>query len=183
MIVAPQLDTERLLLEPLDAHHSYGMFLLWSDDRVCRHSGAARDWSGDRIRLPASSRADSDKIIEFFKRAAEGGRGLRWAVVRRQDEEFLGSIGFNSFSPAAELAFHLRAEFWGRGLMREAAECALGWLQEYRPELAVEAFIEPDNERSIGLARRLGFQPTGTFDGGAQRYVLGIVGGQDRRSP
>jgi [ribosomal protein S5]-alanine N-acetyltransferase len=183
MIVPPRLDTERLSLEPLGAHHSSGMFLLWSDDEVCRYSGGALDWAGGPIGLPATSPADSDKIIEFFERAARQGSGLRWAVVRRQDGEFLGAVGFNSFSPAAELAFHLRAEFWGHGFMREAGECALGWLQGHRPELPVEAFIEPGNLRSIGLARRLGFRATGTFAGRAQRYVLGAAPGQDRHSP
>lgn len=183
MIVPPRLGTERLFLEPLGVEHSPGMFLLWSDDQVCRHSGAARDWSGNPIRLPVSGPADSDRIIDFFERAAEAELGLRWAVVRCWDGEFLGAVGFNRLSPAAELAFHLRAAFWGQGFMREAAECALGWLQGYRPQLPVEAFIEPGNQRSIGLARRLGFQATGTSAEGGQRYVLAAGPGRDRHGP
>jgi RimJ/RimL family protein N-acetyltransferase len=172
MITPPSLRTERLLLEPLGRQHSRGMFLLWSREEVCRYSGPARDWAGHPIRLPASSRADSDKIIEFFECAAVADRGFRWAVVKRDGTEFIGAVGFNRLSPAAELAFHLRPEFWGLGFMREAAEVALAWLRMQRPMLRVEAVIEPGNVPSSGLARRLGFQPTGIFHDGAERYVL-----------
>jgi ribosomal-protein-alanine N-acetyltransferase len=148
------------------------MFLLWSSDEVCRYSGPALSWTGDPINLPATSRVDSDKIIEFFVCAAEADRGFRWAVVTQKDEEFVGAVGFNSLSPAAELAFHLRPEFWGLGLMGEAAEAALDWLLLHHSSLRVEAFIEPRNVLSLRLVRRLGFQSTGTFHDGAERYVL-----------
>jgi ribosomal-protein-alanine N-acetyltransferase len=148
------------------------MFLLWSREEVCRYSGPALSWTREPIKLPVTSRVDSDKIIEFFECAAEADRGLRWAVVKRDGEEFVGAVGFNSLSPLAELAFHLRPEFWGLGLMREAAEAALGWLLTSHPGLDAEAYIEPRNAPSIRLARRLGFQSTGTFQNGAERYVL-----------
>jgi ribosomal-protein-alanine N-acetyltransferase len=172
VITPPNLSTERLLLEPLGRHHSRGMFLLWSREEVCRYSGPAANWAGHPIRLPARTAADSDDIIEFFECAARADEAFRWAVVQREGEEFVGAVGFNRLSPAAELAFHLRPEFWGRGFMREAAGAALGWLQTERPGLPIEAFIEPDNLLSIGLAQRLGFRKTGTSPGRAERYVL-----------
>jgi ribosomal-protein-alanine N-acetyltransferase len=148
------------------------MFLLWSREEVCCYSRPALSWAGDPISLPATTPADSDKIIEFFENAAMADRGFRWAVVKRDEKEFVGAVGFNSLSPAAELAFHLRPEFWGLGLMREAADAALNWLRMQRPKLRVEAFIEPGNVRSIRLARRLGFQSTGIVRDEAERYVL-----------
>jgi ribosomal-protein-alanine N-acetyltransferase len=148
------------------------MFLLWSRREVCRYSGPALDWAGSPIRLPATVRADSDKIIEFFECAAVAVRGFRWAVVKRESEEFVGTVGFNSLSPAAELAYHMRPEYWGLGLMREAAEMALGWLRMQYPRLRVEAYIEPGNVSSVRLARRLGFQTTGIVHDETERYVL-----------
>jgi ribosomal-protein-alanine N-acetyltransferase len=173
MMIAPSsLSTERLFLEPLGRHHSHGMFLLWSRKEVCRYAGPALSWTGDPIKLPATTRDDSDKIIEFFECAAATDRGLRWAVVKRDGEEFVGAVGFNTLSPAAELAYHLRPEFWGLGFMREAAEAAVGWLRMQRPGLRVEVFIEPRNVPSVRLARRLGFESTGTFHDGAERFLL-----------
>jgi ribosomal-protein-alanine N-acetyltransferase len=148
------------------------MFLLWSRWEVCRYSGPAASWTGKPIRLPAESPADSDKIIEFFECAAVADRGCRWALVKRDGKEFVGTVGFNGLSPVAQLAFHLRPEFWGLGLMREAAEEVLVWLRMQSPRLKVEAYIEPENVSSIRLARRLGFESTGTFHDRAERYVL-----------
>jgi len=171
VINPPRLSTERLLLDPLGLHHSEGMFLLWSREEVCRYSGSAVDAAGNPLVLPATSHADSDKIIEFFQHAAASGHGLRWALVGLQDHEFIGTVGFNSLSPSAELAFHLRPEYWGRGLMREAAEAALAWLWALHPNLPAEAFIEPRNGPSIALAHRLGFRATGVVREGAGEYV------------
>jgi [ribosomal protein S5]-alanine N-acetyltransferase len=171
-MIAPPIGTERLVLEPLSRRHSQGMFLLWSREEVCRYSGPTLDSAGDPIGLPARTSADSDNIIEFFERAALADKGFRWAVIHREDHEFVGAVGFNSLSPAAELAFHLRPEFWGYGLMREAAEAALVWLQMHRPGLWVEAFIDPRNVPSVGLALRLGFRRDGTSPAVAERYVL-----------
>ena len=172
MIVPPNLTTERLSLEPLSQQHSTGMYRLWSQEAVCRYSGPAVDRSGEPIRLPAVDPADSDKIIDFFVRLAAAGRGFRWALLAGDGRAFAGAIGFNALSPRAELAFHLHPEFWGKGLMREAAEAALGWVRGDRPDVEVEAFIEPENGASIALATRLGFRPTGSFQGGAQGYLL-----------
>jgi len=171
MIQPPTLRTDRLLLEPLGRHHSEGMFLLWSRKEVCRYSGPAEDWEGNAIDLPAASPADSDRIIDFFERMAAAGRGFRWALVMQGGREFVGAIGFNCLTPAAELAYHLRPEFWGRGLMREAAEAALAWVKR-KSDLPVEAFIEPGNGASVGLARRLGFAPTGMLKDGAEQFLL-----------
>ena len=170
MILPPTLVTDRLVLEPLARKHSAGMFLLWSRDEVCRYSGVARDWDGNPIRLPVSSAADSNKIIHFFGRLSEQGNGFRWAMAERDSGEFVGTIGFNRLTPNAELAFHLRPEFWSRGLMREAAEAALAWSKQFGVS-TVEAFVEPGNRTSIALVRRLGLAPTGVVQDGAEQYL------------
>jgi ribosomal-protein-alanine N-acetyltransferase len=172
MIAPPHLTTERLSLEPLSRRHSHGMFLLWSRKEVCRYSGPAFDWAGDPIRLPAETTADSDKIIDFFEQMALADKGFRWAVIARNSHEFAGAVGFNNLALSAELAFHLRPEFWGRGLMREATQAALEWVSSDHPSSSVEAFIQPGNTSSINLARRLGFQADGTMSGEAARFVL-----------
>ena len=171
MIAPPTLRTARLVLEPLTPAHSVGMFRLWSREEVCRHSGPAQDWNGDPIRLPAQTSGDSDKIIDFYAQMSAAGRGFRWAMIHQPTQDFAGAIGFNSLAPIAELAFHLRPEFWGQGLMREAAEAALAWAAVTTGS-PVEAFIEPANAASVALARRLGFTPTGDITDGAERFRL-----------
>lgn len=171
MIAPPTFCTDRLVLEPLGPRHSAGMFLLWSREEVCRYSGPVQDWNGNAIALPVTSVADSDKIIDFFEHKAAEDDGFRWALVRSEGHEFAGTVGFNRLRPTPELAFHMRPELWGKGLMREAAEAALAWSRRSGAR-SVEAFIEPGNRASITLARRLGFVPTGVMQEGAERFLL-----------
>jgi ribosomal-protein-alanine N-acetyltransferase len=173
-LVAPTLLTERLVLEPLTLAHSAGMFAMWSHPEVCRHSGPAHDIGGRPIRLPAQSAADSDKIIAFFLHGAAAGVRFRWAMLTRDEGAFAGAVGFNRLGGCSELAYHLRPEFWGQGLMGEAARAALHWLGA-RPGCAeVEAFVEPANVASIRLTERLGLRPTGEATDGAARYLMAL---------
>jgi len=152
----PTLQTARLVLEPLGPHHSAGMFRLWSQEAVCRHSGPAEDAAGRPIRLPARTPADSDGILDFFIRRAARGLGFRWAML--EGPQFVGAIGFNHLTPRAELAYHLHPDAWGRGLATEATEAALAWAAGRGDVLEAEAFIEPANTASIRLAERLAFR-------------------------
>ena len=168
-LAIPTLATPRLELEPLSWADSAGMYTLWSDPAVCEFSGVVRDYDGNLVPTPISSVADSDRIIDFWIRAAADGWGFRWAV--KLDGGFTGTVGFNSLGDSAEIAYHLCPVYWGTGIMREASTAAIEWVRE-RGAATIEAFIEPDNGASIALALRLGLRATPVFSDGAQRYVL-----------
>jgi RimJ/RimL family protein N-acetyltransferase len=167
----PTLDTDRLILEPLDLRHSEGMFRMWSSPEVCKYSGPASDLSGEPIQLPAASPADSDKIVEFFLSRCEGGDGFRWALISRSTGGFLGAAGFNSLGECCELAYHMDPGAWGSGFMYEACRAAMDWARGEYGARAVVAFVEHNNARSIRLARRLGMAPSGSGEGGTQKYA------------
>lgn len=173
----PILRTQRLILEPLSPAHSAGMFALWSAPEVCLHSGPAQDYGGRPIDLPARNAADSDRIIDFFLRSAQAGARFRWALRMLDSGDFVGAVGFNTLGPCSEYAYHLRPEFWGRGLMTEASQPALTWLAARPGSQEVEAFIDPANLASIALAMRLGLRPTGESEDGAARYLMALPQG------
>jgi len=147
------------------------MYKLWSSPEVCRYSGPAADLSGRPIRLPAESSNDSDKIVEFFISRREHATGFRWALVSLESESFVGAVGFNSLGDSCELAYHMDPDYWGRGFMLEACRVALQWALQDFGAREIEAFIEPDNARSIRLVERLGMRPTGQSEEGVERYV------------
>ena len=64
-------------------------------------------------------------------------------------------------------------EFWGRGLMTEAAEAAISW-RRTKGAIELEALIESENTLAIALAERLGMQPTDQFLEGARRYRMSL---------
>ena len=173
-LAMPELTTERLVLVPLSLDHQDGMFALFADPEVCRFSGLARDAQGHEIVLPVTVRADSDRIIGLFLAGAAQGGWFRWAVLRRWDRRFLGAVGFNRLGEVSEIAYHLLSEFWGSGVMREAAGAALDWLRARPGHRVVEAQIQAGNHRSIALAASLGFQVAGEDEEGRLRYTKAL---------
>lgn len=168
------LKTERLQLEPLSMKHSAGMYKLWQQDKVHEHAGPVTDQHGNNIPLPAKCQSDSDRIIQFWLAAAGSGWGFRWAILLLEKEKsFVGHIGFNALGECAELAYHLNPDYWGNGIMHEAALAALHWIQ-LQGTNELEAFIEPSNAKSIALAHRLGMRATGTVSEGAEHYHMSL---------
>ena len=43
------------------------------------------------------------------------------------NDEFTGTVGFNSLSECSKIAFHLLPKYWGRGIMSEASIAAIEW--------------------------------------------------------
>ena len=169
-LAVPTLTTDRLVLEPLTLAHSAGMFAMWSRPEVCRYSGPGFDLAGHPIRLPAGTSDDSDRIIVFFLKGLADGARFRWAMLSRSDRAFVGAVGFNSLGACSELAYHQRPEFWGQGLMAEAAGAALDWLRGRPDATDVEAFVDPANLASVRLAQRLGLRLSRKASVGAERY-------------
>jgi ribosomal-protein-alanine N-acetyltransferase len=93
--------------------------------------------------------------LEYLRRDRTG----RYALELRETGRVVGGTGLVRREldgvEELELGYHLRSDLWGRGLATEAARAML---QEARArgEARVIAFIEPDNERSKRVARRIG---------------------------
>lgn len=167
----PIIETRRLRLEPLSHRHSGGIFRMWQNPDVAQFSGAVEDKLGNKIQTPVKMRSESDRLIEFWLNAACEGWGFRWAVIQTKDDDLIGHLGFNSLLDCFEIAYHLHPDFWGKGFMLEASDAAIAWARE-KNAVAIEAFIEPENLRSIALALKLGMSGTDTHQEGARRYHL-----------
>ncbi len=150
------------------------MFALWSNDEVCRYSGTTVDADGRTIDSPVHTRADSDRILDYWLRASEAGIGFRWALILHESGSFLGTAGFNSLGECCEYAYHLHPSVWGRGLMSEATVAALDWASSYKPCTEVDAFIDRANDRSIALVLRSGFEWRSQGADSTDRYVTRV---------
>jgi ribosomal-protein-alanine N-acetyltransferase len=147
------------------------MFEMWKHAAVQEFSGRAEDEHRNEISMPAQTYHDSDRLIGFWLKAALEGWGFRWAILLIGEEAFVGHIGFNSLSECSEIAYHMNPDYWGSGIMTEAAKAAISWRRDNGAS-EIEAFIDPENAGSIALAIRLGMKVTDTFSEGAQRYCM-----------
>jgi RimJ/RimL family protein N-acetyltransferase len=163
--VAPNLETERLLLRhvrPSDVNYFADTH---ADEEVMRHVGGP------------VSREDG------WRRALTGagfwgvlGIGL-WAVERRSDRQTIGHVGFFDFqrdmdpsiAGEPEMGWIFSAEGQGKGFATEAAQTALEWFDAAIGAVSIPAIIDLENTSSMKLAGRLGFtrEPDGHYKGKA----------------
>jgi RimJ/RimL family protein N-acetyltransferase len=107
------------------------------------------------------TRQHSDEIAEWAHECYDSeGIGLL-AVERRGDGAFLGMCGLHhqeTYPDELEVAWRLAFEHWGHGYATEAARA---WLDHAFGPLGAERVIsmtdiDPPNERSLAVMRRLG---------------------------
>ena len=87
-----------------------------------------------------------------------------FTVVARQTGQPVGRVGLIRHSnwPDVELAWHLFEGAEGQGHATEAAEAVQAWAKEGLGLGRLHSYIDVDNTRSQGVARRLGAVTDGT---------------------
>lgn len=146
----PVLETERLILRPLRPGDAADHFALWSDPIVMALHGSP----------PYTDLGQSEDLIQRYTGYFAAHEAIRWAVTRRGQDRLIGTCGYHHLSlqhHRAELGFELERASWRQGIMFEALRAVLrhGFLDMRLHR--VEATIDPQNDASAGLLRRLGF--------------------------
>ncbi|MEO3414386.1 GNAT family N-acetyltransferase [Roseovarius sp. CAU 1744] len=87
------------------------------------------------------------------------GYGM-WMVEHRQTGRVAGRVGmiFNDSWDEPELGWHIYDGFEGKGYAFQATHAARAYSAEHFGLDAVISYIDPENTRSVALARRLGAQ-------------------------
>jgi RimJ/RimL family protein N-acetyltransferase len=157
------VETPRLLLRT---------FLL---DDLPRYAELNADPEVTRFLGGPMTAQESDEIAEWAQQVHEReGIGLL-AVERREDGAFLGMCGlhhFHAYPDDVEAGWRLARRYWGNGY---ATEAATAWLDHGFRVLGLPRVIsitEPENERSLGVIRRLGmsFDHTAELEDGGEPF-------------
>ncbi len=90
-----------------------------------------------------------------------------WAVERRSDGKLIGMLAlftaFRDLEPAfgdtPEMGWIFATEAHGQGLAGEACRAVIDWAERSLEPSPLWAIIAPQNEPSIRLAQKLGFEP------------------------
>lgn len=159
----PTLTTNRLLLRQLRPGDAEALFAIFSDEETMKFYGDAPHRSLDESR---------EEIRQALARYAQH-ESLRWAITLHDEDTFLGSCALFHFDEGfhrGEIGYELHRDFWGRGIMTEAVSAILTYSFSELNLHRVEALMDIANERSRGLALKLGF----TYEGYLrQRYYIG----------
>jgi RimJ/RimL family protein N-acetyltransferase len=148
----PVRTTARLLLRTFRTDDLPAYAALNADPEVVRHLG------GEPL-----SRQHSDEIAEWAQECWATERVGLLAVERRGDGAFLGMCGLHhqeSYPDDLEVAWRLGFAHWGHGYATEAATAWLDYAFETlgAPRVISMTDMDPPNERSIAVMRRLGMR-------------------------
>lgn len=142
--------TDRLVLRGWRDEDHGALLALCRDPRVMEFLGPAQT-------------ADEVAAAIARQRAKQAAYGhCFWAVERRTDGAMLGFCGLQpgpEDTPIAgriEIGWRLRADAWGQGYAREAAQACLEWAWEHLDADSIWAITVLANTRSWGLMERLG---------------------------
>jgi [ribosomal protein S5]-alanine N-acetyltransferase len=149
----PELNTPRFLLKQILPDDQEFIFKGLSDPRVIPYYGV-------QFKTFEATRSQ----MEFYDRIWREKTGIWWKIINKQSNEPIGACGINGYQSThekAEMGYWLLPEFWGKGVMKEVLPVMIAHLFRQWKLHRLEAVIEDENESSIKLAEKLGFQKEG----------------------
>lgn len=163
---APPLVTERLDLEPLRADHAAEIAPLFDDQRLHVFIGGRPATVGE---------LRSRYTRQIVGHSADGSElWLNWIVRHRASGVAVGTVQATVSShdgvPGADVAWVIASAYQRRGYAREAAAAMAAWLRQQGADV-ITAYIHPNHEASIAVARALGLRPTDEIVDGEIRWV------------
>ena len=155
---APVIETERLRLRPWQKADFRTYHAILQQPEVHKHFGPNPMGEEECWRRLAAS-------IGMWDLLGFGG----WAVERSADETLIGTLSlFNAwralqpvFGEEPEMGWIFSREVHGQGMAGEACRAVLDWAEANLQPTPIWAIIAPENEPSLRLAERLGFERVG----------------------
>ena len=146
MIVTPEMT-----LEPLRTSHAKAMFDLLGDEAIYRYLDYPPPPSVDYLR-------DVYARLET-RRSSDGNEAwLNW-VIRPRGQPLVGYVQATVTSNrSAHVAYVLASRYWGHGYAHRAMLAMLECLASAYDVERCRATVEVENQRSVRLLERLGFQ-------------------------
>ena len=144
------IETERLILRAWTMEDAPGMFEYAKSSLV----GPAAGW------IPHKTIEDS---VEYLKSAIEENE--TWAITVKSDGTVIGGIGLHitRIETVRELGYVLHPDFWGKGIMTEAAKAVIefGFTDLHLDGIIV--FRNVNNVRSGRVIQKCGFRYDGSL--------------------
>ena len=152
-----RLETERLLIRPIEAADRRAFTALTYDPEVMRHVHGGRPYS-------------EEEVDEFFARQARQLAELDvciGAMIEKSTNRLVGIAGTQPLGTTGELeiGWWLAREVWGRGYATEAGGAAMRHVLDTLRRPRVAAVIDVDNAPSKNVATRLGMRYEARYTG------------------
>jgi [ribosomal protein S5]-alanine N-acetyltransferase len=147
-------ETQRLRLRRFEPRDDSDLHALRGDPAAMRHWNLARSPS---LAATAKTRALLAKTSGLCAQ-------LAWSVVTRNDDRCIGLVNCHhreARNRKLEIGYAIAPEQQRQGFAREATSALLSYCFDRLAVHRIEAYIDPENSASIGLAEGLGFRCEG----------------------
>ncbi len=147
------LETKRCILRPFEKNDLEDFYAYAKNPHVGPNAG----WP------PHNNIEESKRILDSFIESEEV-----WALIYKDNNKLIGSIGLHkdhlrSAPDVKMLGYVLSEDYWGMGIMPEAAAAALDYAFELFDISFVTIHHYSNNIRSKRVIEKLGFQYEGTL--------------------
>lgn len=156
------LQTERLVLRPMDEADTDAVFEMCSVAEVMRYTP----------RPAMKARVEAEQMIGRIKANFAKGDAMQLGIERKADRVFLGHcvlFNFHETSRRAEIGYSLDIRYWGAGYMDEALHAFIDFAFDGLDLNRLEADIDPRNVPSARSLARLGFTHEGLL---RERWIV-----------
>lgn len=147
--IHPTIETTRLRLRPLDAADAQDLHLVFGDPETMRFMDFP----------PTRTLAESARYLAPHLFVLPDWHAT-WALEYSATGAVIGFVNYHhreNWNQRLEIGFCLSRDFWGRGLMREAATALLSHCFVDLGMERIEATTNPQNAAAIKLLEKLGF--------------------------
>lgn len=139
-------ETARTYVRPLETTDIEGFAELEANPNVVKYTG-----------YPTASREEAEKdlahIIENY--AIDNPDKLIWAVIRKSDDAFLGTIALVPFKDGVwEIGYRYLERHWGNGYAKELLPVLLEWGFSFPHIVAIYAEADVENPASTKVLDR-----------------------------
>ena len=146
----PNLTSLRLYLREHVASDQTAYYDLLSNKQAIRYYG----------RTPFKNIKEAADEIELLHKKFESIEVIKWALLKKDDNQYIGSVGIKNFSTLhrrGTLSCIITPKSWGAGYATEALSTIINYCFEELRLNRLQAFVDPQNVQAMSLFDKLGF--------------------------
>ena len=151
-----KIETERLILKKFQLNYAKQMF-----ENYCSREKVTEflTW------YPHKSVNDTIDYLNYILPAYKDKSTYRWAIIWKENNEVIGCIdviNHNDHNLRAELGWVLSDDYWGKGIMPEAAKEVIKYLFDVG-YVRIEAIHDVKNPKSGRVMEKVGMKHEGVL--------------------
>lgn len=150
----PVIETERLLLRPIEEEDVSDIFEYYHDTAVMKYLTF----------LPHASIDDTLRVVRYYLSYERQGVPQTWAMVHKDHDKVIGHLNFHTIEEdIGEIGYVLHPSYWNQGLMKEALQ-ELVYVGFWHIGLRrIEAKAAVEHGRSAALLEKCHFKKEGVL--------------------